>query len=283
MKVAVIGHVEWTRIARVDHIPVSGDIVHADVAWEGPAGGGAIAAVQLAKLAGKCAFFTALGDDLLGRNARAVLESNGVEVLAAIRNAPTREALALIETGGERTTTTLGARLQPSHCDRLSWNLLSEFDAIYFSAGDAPVLRSARACQTLVMTAREMACAAAAGVFLDSIVGSSRDQEETYDPSLLEAPPTVLVATDGHQGGRYAICGGPWLLYPPAAPPGRVIDCYGAGDSFAAALTFGLALFDEIPSAVELAARCGAACIVGAGPFSRQLRLDELALKDLFT
>ncbi len=277
MKVAVIGHVEWTRIARVDRIPISGDIAHADVSWEGPAGGGAVAAVQLAKLASKCAFFTALGDDLPGSNARAALESNGVDVLAAIRNAPTREAFALIEAGGERTTTTLGARLQPSYCDRLPWDRLEEYDAIYFSAGDATVLRSARASATLVVTAREMATATAAEIFLDAVVGSSRDRDEAYDPSMLSAPPTVLVATDGSYGGRYAIRGGPWIPYAPAALPGPAVDCYGAGDSFAAALTFGLARFDEISSAVEFAARCGAACIAGAGPFSRQLRLDELA------
>ena len=132
MKVAVIGHVEWTRIARVDRIPTSGDIVHADVSWQGPAGGGAVAAVQLAKLAGRCAFFTALGDDLHGRNARSILERQGVDVLAAIRDAPTRDAFALIEAGGERTTTTFGARLQPSYHDLLPWDRLGDYDAIYF-------------------------------------------------------------------------------------------------------------------------------------------------------
>lgn len=283
MKVAVIGHLEWTRIAYVNRLPASGDIVHADLTWEGPAGGGAVAAVQLMKLAGSCTFFTALGDDSTGRNARAALESIGVEVIPAIREAPTREAFALIESGGERTTTTLGARLQPLYCDALPWDRLGEYDAIYFSAGNAPLLRSARSSATLVVSAREMATAVAAEIFLDAVVGSSRDPEESYDPDSLKVPPTVSIATDGAHGGRYAIRGGPWLPYAPETLPGPAVDCYGAGDSFAAAFTFGLARFNEFPAAVTLAARCGAACIAGSGPFSRQYCRDDLELADLFT
>src|SRR5206468_3943842 len=63
MRVAVVGHVEWIHFGRVATIPSPGDIVHATEAWEEPGGGGAIAAVQLVKLAGTCDLFTAFGDD----------------------------------------------------------------------------------------------------------------------------------------------------------------------------------------------------------------------------
>ena len=66
MRCAVVGHVEWTEFALVDHVPPPGQIAHATEHWSGPAGGGAVAAVQIAKLAGACDFFTALGDDELG-------------------------------------------------------------------------------------------------------------------------------------------------------------------------------------------------------------------------
>jgi hypothetical protein len=52
LRVAVVGHVEWVRFARVSHIPHAGEIVHARDPFEEPAGGGAVAAVQLARLAG---------------------------------------------------------------------------------------------------------------------------------------------------------------------------------------------------------------------------------------
>ena len=62
MKVAVVGHIEWVEFARVDHVPEPGEILSAHETWEEAAGGGAVAAVQLANLAGSCLFFTALAD-----------------------------------------------------------------------------------------------------------------------------------------------------------------------------------------------------------------------------
>jgi ribokinase len=52
-----------------------------------------------------------------------------------------------------------------------------------------------------------------------------------------------------------------------------VVDAYGCGDSFAAGLTFALGRGDELDGALDLAARCGAACLAGRGPYAGQLRL----------
>src|SRR5262249_57454969 len=57
MQLAVVGHVEWVEFARVDHMPEPGEIVHALETWEEPAGGGAVAAVQLAHLPGSGPLF----------------------------------------------------------------------------------------------------------------------------------------------------------------------------------------------------------------------------------
>ena len=66
-KFAVVGHVEWVTFARVRHTPRAGEIVHAEDPFEEPAGGGAVAAVQLARLAGAAVLVTALGEDERGR------------------------------------------------------------------------------------------------------------------------------------------------------------------------------------------------------------------------
>ena len=59
-----------------------------------------------------------------------------------------------------------------------------------------------------------------------------------------------------------------------AAPvPGPVGDAYGCGDSFAAGLAYALGEGQEIDDALELAARCGAECLAGHGPYQRQLTL----------
>ena len=58
-----------------------------------------------------------------------------------------------------------------------------------------------------------------------------------------------------------------------AAPlPGPAVDSYGAGDCFAAGLAYGLAESRPVQEALALAARCGAACVTGRGPYEGQLR-----------
>ena len=57
--------------------------------------------------------------------------------------------------------------------------------------------------------------------------------------------------------------------------PGPIQDAYGCGDSFATGLTYGLGAELPLEEALELAARCGAACLTGRGPYSGQLALDR--------
>ena len=80
MRCAVVGHVEWTEFARMPAAPRAGEIVHATELWEEPGGGGAVIAAQLAKLAGRCELFTALGDDALGHRATRRLAELGKRV-----------------------------------------------------------------------------------------------------------------------------------------------------------------------------------------------------------
>src|SRR5687768_6308757 len=121
LSTAVVGHVEWVTFARVDHVPAPGEIVHASDVFEVPAGGGAVAAVQLAKLAGSCTFYTALGDDELGARAITELADLGVRVEAVFRAEPQRRAFTHVDAAGERTITVMGARLGPRGDDPLPW------------------------------------------------------------------------------------------------------------------------------------------------------------------
>ena len=102
MNLAVVGHVEWVEFARVDHVPEPGEIVHALETWQEPAGGGAVAAVQLANLNGSAHLFTSLGDDELGRRARAELEGRGITVHAASPREPQRRAFTYVDETGEQ-------------------------------------------------------------------------------------------------------------------------------------------------------------------------------------
>ena len=156
MRVAVVGHVEWIEFARVPRVPEAGAIVHASEMWEEPGGGGAVAAVQLAKLAGGATFFTALGNDALGHRAFAELTALGLRVEAAWRDEPQRRGFVHVDARGERTITVIGERLGPERLRRSPWDLIAGADAVYFTAGDAAALVHARAARRLVATARHV-------------------------------------------------------------------------------------------------------------------------------
>jgi ribokinase len=273
MRVAVVGHVEWVEFARVERMPAVGEIVHALDAWEEPAGGGAVAAVQLFKLAGSVVFFTALGDDGLGRRARAELEAMGVRVEATFRDEPQRRALTHVDASGERTITVIGARMVPRRTEALPWEELAGCDAVYFCGGDAEAARAARRGRVLVATPRGLETLAAGGVELDALVGSGTDPGERYRPGDLEPQPRVVVRTAGDDGGTYELPDGASGSFPAAPVPGPIVDAYGCGDSFAAGLTYALGAGDPLDAALAFAARCGAACLTGRGAYAGQLRL----------
>jgi ribokinase len=267
MRVAVVGHVEWIEFARVERVPRAGEIVHASEAWEEPAGGGAVAAVQLARLAGTCLFLTALGDDELGHRAKRGLEELGVRIEAAWRPEPQRRGFVHLDAAGERTITVIGERMGPSGADELPWAELADCGAVYFTAGDSGALVAARAAKRLVGTVRAKETLAAASVQLDMLVASSRDEGERYRPGELEPPPLFVVETAGASGGSLVAADGTtsrWTAAPLPAPP---VDAYGAGDCFAAGLTFGLGAGLPPAEALELGARCGAARVMGCGPY----------------
>jgi ribokinase len=273
VQVAVVGHVEWVQFARVEHVPAPGEIVHALETWEEPAGGGAVAAVQLANLAGSCLLFTALADDELGRRSREELEAHGVTVHAGHAPAGQRQALTHIDEDGERTITVLGDKLLPSGEDgSLPWEELRRCDAVYLVSGDIAAARAARHCSLLVATSRELTTLRRAAVQVDVLVGSGEDAAERFEAGELEEEPQIVITTAGALGG-WIRPGGPFRA---AALPGDVSDAYGCGDCFAAGLTFGLALGKPVDEAVAIGAQCGAAVLTGRGAYGHQLTVDDV-------
>ncbi|MGZ8631157.1 MAG: PfkB family carbohydrate kinase [Actinomycetota bacterium] len=271
MRFAVVGHTEWICFGAVDRIPAAGEIAHSTDDWEEAGGGGAVASVQLARLAGTCDLFTALGDDDLGESSSRELRGLGVDVHAAIRDDRTRRALTLVDPAGERTITTLGHRLAPSADDPLPWDRLDETDAVYVTAGDAGAFRRARRARVMVVTSRVLDELLEADVVPDALVGSDRDPAEHVDTELLPWRPPLLVRTEGASGGRYETSSAGTGRYEAAeVPRGLAGDAYGAGDSFAAGLTYGLGMSWEVERALAFAARCGAACASGRGPYAGQ-------------
>jgi ribokinase len=272
MRVAVVGHVEWAEFAKVEEVPAAGEIVEARESWQQVAGGGAVAAVQLARLAGECLLLTALGDDELGRAAGRELREMGVRVAAAWRPEPQQRAFVMLDAAAERTITTIGERLEPRRDDPLPWEELREVDGVYLTAGDGGAVRAARAAAKLVSTPRATRGLADGGEAIDVLVASSADSGERHRAGDLDPPPSIIALTAGGAGGELRWADGRSRHWEAAPLPGPPIDAYGSGDSFAAGLTYGLAAGRTPQEAVELGARCGAACLTGQGPYEGQLR-----------
>lgn len=267
MRVAVVGHVEWVEFLRVDHVPRPGEIVQGTATASVPAGGGGVAAVQLARWGAETHLLTALGDDERGRIAADELRARGVIVHAAERREPQRRAVTLVDAHRERTIILSGQRHVPHGDDALPWETLATCDAIYLTGGDAAAVRRARTARVLVSTARVLPLLRDAGVVLDALVGSDDDPAEAYAGDLVPAP-RLVVRTDGARGGTFAIAGGPTQRY--AAVPATVTgDTYGAGDTFAAGLAFALGEGTSSAEAVAFAAARAAEVLAFDGPYPR--------------
>jgi len=269
--VAVVGHVEHVEFCVVDHLPQAGEIAHATHDFAEAGGGGAVAVVQMRKLAGAAAFFTALGDDPVADAVRRDLERHGVTVHAARRERPHRRCFTHLDAAGERTITVIGDRIDPRGDDPLPWEELDHHDAVYLTLGDPEAVRRARAAKVLVATVRAIDALVAADVEIDALVASAADPSEQHDLARLPRQPHAVVRTEGADGGSYVLADGTTGRWEATPPPGPVVDAYGCGDSFAAGLAYGLGAGLDLDAALHLGARCGAHCLTGRGPYAAQL------------
>jgi ribokinase len=108
-------------------------------------------------------------------------------------------------------------------------------------------------------------------VQVDAVVGSASDPKEHYADGALDPPPGLVVRTASASGGTWVGAEGRTGTWKAAAPPAAPRDAYGCGDSFAAGLTYALGHGRDLDDALALAARCGACCLTGRGPYERQL------------
>jgi ribokinase len=275
LKIAVIGHVEHVTIARVDTLPSVGSILHLDDHRWIAGGGGAIAFFQLAKSAGEIHFFTALGNDDAAGLVGERIAANEAQIHAAHRNEAQTRDIVLITPGGERTIMVIGQPLHPKRDDPLPWDILRGFDAAYFTAQDPRILQGARAAKLLVVTARRAEALRKSGVRADVVVGSARDPREVSVLADYRSAPKALVLTDGAKGGEIITASGTTRFESPqrATEP---VGAYGAGDSFAGALTWYLACGLSIEEACAEAAVYGAAVLYGIDPIGAQTPLRNV-------
>lgn len=266
LRVAVLGHVEWVEFVTVERVPLAGEIVHTAPIASVPAGGGAVAAVALARWGAESVFFTSFGDDALGRQAQAGLLARGVRVRASFQPMPQRRAVTLIDAQGERTIIIIGQRHVAHGRDDVPWDELATCDAVYITGGDVEAVRRARRARLVVSTARILPLLREAAIEIDALVGSDNDASEGYAPGDLAREPALVVRTDGARGGLWYGRDGVRHAYPPV-PATVTGDTYGAGDTFAAGLTYALGARMSPAQACAYAAQRAAEVVAWVGPY----------------
>jgi ribokinase len=260
LRLAVVGHVEWVTHTDAPFIPAAGEIVHLSDPLQQPAGGGAVTAAALVRMGAQVSFFTAAAPDVPVVES---LEALGVRVLAAPRPAPHTRCLVMRDPSGERTICVIGENLHPTADDPLPWDELVECDGVYFTGRDPRTLRLARAAGVLVVTARRFDALAESGVRADVLVGSAHDRGERFDLGRLSSRPDHVIVTDGARGGSG---------YQAVPAPAPLVDTYGAGDTFAAGLLYGLSQGAPIGEALAVGAEMAAEAVTWRGAYPAQGR-----------
>ena len=275
-RIAVVGHVEHVTLGRAEGAFGAGDIVHLRDARFLAGGGGGLAFAQLCRSDAEIHLFTAVGRDAAGQAVGARIRESSerprVHVHAAVRPLDHPRVVVVIGADGRRTIIVTGQPLQPAATDPLPWPNLAKCDAVYFTGADPEILRLARAAPRLIVTARRSSVLRASAVAADVIVGSVSDPRENAPLAAYVPPPGALVLTDGPRPVHVQRPSGEVLVEPPPAVE-PVAGDYGAGDSFAGALTFFVAYGLSVEEACRRAGPFGAAVLAGIDPLENQLRL----------
>ena len=274
VRVGIVGHVEWVDFAVVDARPrARRHRPRRARTSPRPAAAAASPRCSCGASPARPSFFTALGDDATGeRVGRELRERHGVEVHAAARPGPHPRAFTHLDARHERTITVLGAPAAPALDDPLPWERCAQLDGIYVTAADPGALRAARAARVLVATPRDghgarraPACASTCSSPAPATPGERRDAARA------RPAPRLTLLTDGARGGTWAAADGSAGRMGRRAAAGaarrrlrlrrhvrRGADLRPGGGT-------------PLDAALALAARCGARCLTGRGPYGAVL------------
>jgi len=263
---AVIGHVEWMNFLKVDQLPKPGVISHSKKSLEYPAGGASIIAKTLSELTlNQIHFFTALGNDDYGDKCFKILSNMGINLHVAWRDKPTRKGFSLIDSQSERAITVIGERLAPNCNDKLEWSLLKNMDGIFITASDSEIFKMARTASILCTTPRVgLSTINKSNVLLDGLIGSNLDPGEIFSLSELAVEPKYIIKTEGENGG-IIFPGGRYKALKNKKPK---VDSYGCGDSFAAAILYGMSSKWNIEKSLNFAKIIGRNTSEFFGPYA---------------
>lgn len=266
-------------------LPRPGETVVGDGFDAGPGGKGANQAIGARRLGADVTFVTKLGDDLFGRQARAVLTAEGLPEWGVLTGqAPTGVAFILVDAAAENMIAIApGANLELVAADvtdleervgdagvvlvqlECEASLAVGVAAWAHATGKRAILNPAPARELSltdlkafeIITPNETELHA-----LSAAAGTGGQGPERQAAALVRAGVTNVVVTLGADGVLWASADGARAFPAPAV---RAVDTTGAGDAFNAGLVAALARGQALPDAIEYGCRAGAYCVTRRG------------------
>lgn len=275
-RIAAVGLASWDRIIQVDHYPQPGSYAIVNTTASLPGGTTSNSAVALARLGAEVSLAALVGDDTEGTLLRETLEREGVTTdwLRTVTGSPTDGATVIVSSIPRDRTIYWhqGARLVRG--DRLDISGIFAHDVVLLDVDDAPLCRflvdlpahtlpSARLLGTLTyLVDQDLPDAFEIALRYDVLVGNRRELlaltgQPTLDQAIAHVQSAMPganlragVITRGADGSTAFTRSDRWDV---DAFPIDVVDTTGAGDAFAGAVAYAMALRWDWPIAIRFA------------------------------
>jgi ribokinase len=269
-RVVVVGSINVDLVTRVPRLPEPGETVIGGTFHKTHGGKGANQAVAAARLGASTLIVGAVGGDEFGREARAVLAREGVDVswlgtsdlptgVAQILVGETGENLIAVASGAngdvsaERVTEALRAALAPGAV------VLASLEVPVEAVEAAAAVARERGCRLILNPAPARDLPAELLSSCDLLTPNEIEARVlglSQPEALWERGVSAVVVTRGSAGADLLRPGA--RVHHQAAFPVEVVDTTGAGDAFSATLAWALAGGRSLEEAVALAAAGGA-------------------------
>ena len=296
-RIVVLGSTNTDMVVKAARIPAPGETILGGRFLMNPGGKGANQAVAAARLGGDVTFVAKVGDDLFGREAKALFKKEGIRTEHVLTDAsePSGVALIMVDAKGENCISVASgangtlrpadletARSEIEQAGVVLMQLETPIDTVLCAAqwaaakGVTVILNPAPAC---ALPAELMGCI--------SLITPNESEAELLtgvkvtDEATAQAAAAALCAkgigrvviTMGAQGA-YVYESGRGMFVP--AFPVQAVDTTAAGDVFNGALA--VALTEELPlaEAVRFAAKAASISVTRMGAQASAPRREEL-------
>jgi ribokinase len=287
----VVGSANADLVVAVERRPGAGETVLGSDLVVHPGGKGANQAVAAARLGARTALLARVGDDAYGRLLKDAQRAAGVDTAGVlVGGAPTGVALITVDPSGDNSIVVspgANARLTPADVAaadgllggarvvsvQLEIPLETVLEVVRrlrpgtrFALNASPVVPLPTglltACDPLIVNEHE------ARALLGARIRGGDGEPGAWARALLALGPRSVVITLGADGALVAeeavvARGGAPMMVP--SPRVAVVDTTGAGDAFTAALSWRLAVGEDLPAAAAFAARVGAVAVTRHG------------------